>query len=327
MTTSQSGTLGRSISLNASASWSDGADLRGVRQGTVTEVGVTGGDRASEGAVLYTVNEQPVIIAQGAIPAYRDLAMGAKGQDVAQLQAFLNRTEGAGLAEDGDFAERTLKAVSHWQKDLGLEQTGVVPAGQLLFVPTVPVTITWAQDFTAGAPAAPGEIIGTLGGTEPTFSIGLPPAQAAMVEPGMAVSIAAGNSAWPAQVGALSTAEDGTMVASLVPGEGADSICAPQCDQVPVGGAQNLRATITIVPEQSGTIVPVAALQVAADGSSAVVLEDGTSVPVTVTTSVGGRAIVEGLETGARIRVAGDVGASTTSGPSPASSSDGSQSR
>lgn len=67
-----------------------------------------------------------------------------------------------------------------------------------------------------------------------------------------------------------------------------------------------MRARITVIARQSGTVVPTAALAVGADGSSAVVEPDGSVIPVTVLASAGGQALVEGVEEGTRVRVPAD---------------------
>ena len=58
----------------------------GTPQGVVTRDGAKAGTRLSNGSIITTINERPIIAFKGSIPAYRDLAVGARGDDVKQLQ-------------------------------------------------------------------------------------------------------------------------------------------------------------------------------------------------------------------------------------------------
>ncbi len=68
---------------------------------------------------------------------HRELSRGAKGNDVTQLQRYL-QAEGylaAGAKIDGDFGRATRNALRAWQRDHGLAKTGRVDARQLMFLP------------------------------------------------------------------------------------------------------------------------------------------------------------------------------------------------
>lgn len=83
---------------------------------------VTGEAPASvdDGGVLLSISEQPVIVIQGAVPAYRSLAQGAEGSDVTQLQDYLRR---AGLTVNdkaGVFGPSTAGALFEHYKSRNL---------------------------------------------------------------------------------------------------------------------------------------------------------------------------------------------------------------
>ncbi|MGF3054548.1 hypothetical protein ACQUSY_11410 [Microbacterium sp. YY-03] len=84
-----SGEVGSSISLNTVAEWTPVPVGENRAQGVVTSVAVAAGDEVSQGAVLYLVDERPVVIAQGAVPMYRSIGEKSVGADVAQLQQML----------------------------------------------------------------------------------------------------------------------------------------------------------------------------------------------------------------------------------------------
>jgi len=68
--------------------------------GTVTSIAGEG-ETVEEGEILYTRDEQPVIVFYGDIPAYRTLnSRATDGADVLQLEEALTRL---GYDEDGDF--------------------------------------------------------------------------------------------------------------------------------------------------------------------------------------------------------------------------------
>lgn len=65
-------------------------EIPATQFGTGIVTGVASGT-LEDGGVLLSVSEQPVIVIQGSVPAYRNLAQGAEGKDVAQLQEYLRR--------------------------------------------------------------------------------------------------------------------------------------------------------------------------------------------------------------------------------------------
>jgi hypothetical protein len=105
------GEVGRSLRFVALAEWDLVPVARNAAAGTVTTVEFSAGGVAEAGDVLYSVDLRPVVVAQGSIPAFRDLALNVQGPDVAQLQSFL-----AGLGHftgevDGVFRAGTRSAV------------------------------------------------------------------------------------------------------------------------------------------------------------------------------------------------------------------------
>ena len=300
------GEIERGLNLNAAAAWSGGPSVVNAASGTVTEVRAGSGEPVESGSVLYTVDLSPVVIAAGSVPAFRLLALGARGADVRQLQELL-AGEGQRVVVDGAFGAGTVRAVKAWQKSLGVTQTGEVALGSVVFVPTLPGVFAWADDVVVGAAVAPGMVVGRLLPAEPVFTMTLPPNQRTLVEPGMPVTIFTGEGQWRGRLGSVGEPdESGSAVAAIVPVEGAESVCGEQCAAIPPGGEGALRARITVIARQSGTVVPTAALAVGADGSSAVVEPDGSVIPVTVLASASGQALVDGVEEGTRVRVPAD---------------------
>ena len=104
--------------------------------GTITSLPAEG-STVEEGGILYTVDEQPVIVFYGEIPAYRSLSTrSTDGADVLQLEEALTRLgydEDGDFDLDGDFTFATRDAISALQEDLGMVDTGVLALGSYIF--------------------------------------------------------------------------------------------------------------------------------------------------------------------------------------------------
>jgi peptidoglycan hydrolase-like protein with peptidoglycan-binding domain len=117
------------------------SDLRTIlndRQGTITSLPEEG-RVVPPGAVLYQVNERPVVLLAGSQPAWRPIAEGlSDGRDVRQLERNLRALgydEDQELAIDERFDASTAAAVERWQADVGLQATGRVELGDIVFLP------------------------------------------------------------------------------------------------------------------------------------------------------------------------------------------------
>jgi hypothetical protein len=91
------------------------------------------------GAALYRLDDLPVALMYGSVPAYRTLKTGVSdGPDVSELNRNLialaydpNRA----ITNQDHFGEPTAAAVRRWQKAEGLSQTGQVELGRIIFAP------------------------------------------------------------------------------------------------------------------------------------------------------------------------------------------------
>src|SRR5262249_52536156 len=94
-----------------------------------------------QGQILYRVgNGTPVVLLYGRVPAWRALAAGVHGADVRQLNRALVALGYATRAQldpaSKYFTAATGYALERLQARLGLPQTGTLPLGQAVFVPS-----------------------------------------------------------------------------------------------------------------------------------------------------------------------------------------------
>jgi peptidoglycan hydrolase-like protein with peptidoglycan-binding domain len=97
------------------------------------------GTTIRRGEPLYAVANQPVRLLYGAVPAYRDFAIGMSGgPDVAQLERNLAALGQDPGRVDSRFTAATATAIRRWQASWGLparQRTGRLPHGWILFLP------------------------------------------------------------------------------------------------------------------------------------------------------------------------------------------------
>lgn len=129
------GTLGYAGTRSVLHRLSGGGPEGSATPGTVTWLAASG-SVVRPGGVLYRVDEEPVVLMDGTVPAYRRLAEGVRrGPDVRQLERNLTALGfGAGVTVDSRFTAATAAAVRRWQRSLGLRRTGAVELGRVVFL-------------------------------------------------------------------------------------------------------------------------------------------------------------------------------------------------
>ncbi len=143
----EKGELSAMVSLNGTLTYrarSDGSPYSVINQarGIYTKL-PDEGDKVDCGDVLYRVNDAPVVLLCGTVPAYRDLHMSDRGDDVRQLKRNLRA-----------LGYHTLKA---FQRDKGLHRNGALEFGEAVFLPK-PVRISKVTGELGGS-ARPGALV------------------------------------------------------------------------------------------------------------------------------------------------------------------------
>jgi hypothetical protein len=117
------------------------------------------GQTIKPGHALYRVDDQPVFLMAGRVPAWRSFELGmTSGPDVRQLTAALiaeNFATGLLTTPSEEFTSATAEAVQRWQVAHGLMQTGQIPLGQVVFLPGAIRVGGW--QVVGGGSAQPGQ--------------------------------------------------------------------------------------------------------------------------------------------------------------------------
>lgn len=114
-------------------------ELRAVAAvgGVVTAVVVDAGTSIGQGSKVFDVNGFPVAAIVADAPQYRQVSLGDRGADVADLQRFLSEMLGRNLSDHGSFDEDTLDAVLAYQRSVGvLDPNGTTSPEQFLWLPS-----------------------------------------------------------------------------------------------------------------------------------------------------------------------------------------------
>jgi hypothetical protein len=107
----------------------DGSPFSAINhaRGTYTQLPEVG-DKVDCGGVLYRVDDKPVLLLCGTVPAYRALHVGDAGQDVRQLNLNLHVRGDA-------FTTETEKALEALQRRKGVHVNGSLALGDAVFLP------------------------------------------------------------------------------------------------------------------------------------------------------------------------------------------------
>jgi hypothetical protein len=198
--TQEDGTLGSAgsytVVVPGSSSGSDAAGPSSASSGAQTFTSLPqAGQTIRQGQVLYQVNETPVVLLHGNVPAYRDLSEGMTGGDVTELNADLVKLGYATAAALGPvsgwdyFSGETAYALELLQAHLGLTQTGALPLGQAVFLPSAIKVTGLGTGAVPGGPATAGSVVLTASSLTPVVTVDLDASLQSEVAVGNKVSI------------------------------------------------------------------------------------------------------------------------------------------
>jgi hypothetical protein len=272
---SGSGPAGSSVGGGASSS------------GTYTSL-PTAGVVVRQGQALYAVSGTPVVLLYGSTPAYRNLAVGDVGADVAELNSdlvalgcIMASQLGAQSGWD-NYSSETAAGVAQLQARLGVAPTGSLDLGAAVFLPSAIEVTGYGSGVVLGGPAGAGQVMLTATSTTPQVTIELDASMQGEVQAGEPVSITLPDGlVTPGVVSSVSTVATPSSGGSGSGGPGGsggsessatvtvevsleDPAAAGSLSQAPV------EVTITTGSVRNALVVPVDALLAQAGGSFAV---------------------------------------------------------
>lgn len=250
--------------------------------GTITDV-PDSGQELRRGNTVYSIDNVPTTLLYGAFPAYRKLTIGTEGTDVLQLEQNLQAMGYTGFTVDDEYTDATAAAVEEWQEDRGVDETGVVELGSVLFAPGhIRVDSVQAQE---GAPLGPNQPVLNYTGTTRAVTVQLDAADQRLATLNAAVTVALPDGKTVAgKIQKVSTV--------IIPAESQDKdpetkieVIVSIADQKAVAAWSSAATDVTFTASERKNVltVPVAALVALREGGFGVEVTDGTTsqyVPV-----------------------------------------------
>lgn len=149
--------MARTEDFDGTLSYGTAYTMNGTLQGTVTDMAEPG-TVLEPGTAAYFVDNEPVVVMQGELPMWRELAPGTEGPDVRQLEEYLSENGYENwFTVDDEYTWATAEAVEDWQADIGAAETGTVPLGSVVFLPD---TMRVSEQLASVGDPANGAILG-----------------------------------------------------------------------------------------------------------------------------------------------------------------------
>ena len=299
------GTLVDTGSALVSARWVPTASVRHRRSGTVTASSLPSGVRTviDSGTVLFSVDGRAVIAVRGAVPAFRAMGPTMAGDDIAQFQQFLADLGLLTAPVDGKWGTATTAATRVWQDLAHLPRSATVEFGSIVYLPTLPTTVTSDPTLVVGAIADEGTVAFQQLAAVPRFAAIVSPDSTESITGGLRVEADVGGTALEFTTAETQTVDEaGVITVDLEPVAAAVE-CGSWCDAIVTGRATQVSGIVTRAGPLDGVVVPVGALRSGAGDELFVVAVGGAEMPVTVTLRVGANAIVEGVPAGTKIEL------------------------
>jgi multidrug efflux system membrane fusion protein len=275
--------------------------------GTVTSIAEEG-SVVGQGDTLIALDQEPVAVLLGDLPAYRTMTAGVEGDDVLQLEenlVDLGFDDVDGFVVDGDYDTATSLAVAQWQASIGASPDGVVNVGDVYIAPTA---LRIGQNLVAvGDRVVSGTPIMTTSASETFVTVELSTDDQDLVEVGDAVVVELPDGTRESAV----VTEIGTVVLATQQGATYFEMTVTLDDPGAAQGLDEAPVDVEIVGDRADDVlaVPVTALLALAEGGYAVevVATDGTITLVGVEPGLFSDGFVEvtssGLEAGMQVIV------------------------
>jgi multidrug efflux system membrane fusion protein len=290
-------TLVDTVTRSGDLGFGDATTVAGRLTGTVTSLPATG-STVTRGKAIYKVDNKPVVLLYGKLPAYRALSSGDEGADVKQFEQNLGALGYDGFTVDDEYTSSTASAVQEWQDDLGLSETGTVELGRVFYAKGQ-VRVD-AYKAALGDAIGPGAKVLNYTGTGQVVSVELPFDYRQLARKGAAVSVKLPDGKTvPGKISATTT-----VIKAASSGQETDTtvvdVSVTVNDPKVLAGLDQVSLDVAFPASQRKDVltVPVAALLALAEGGYGVQVVEGDSTRLI--------AVKTGLFAGGRVEISGD---------------------
>lgn len=295
------------VTVNGKLAYGPPALAESRLPGTLTALAPIG-STVQRGQELFRIDDTPVVLMYGAVPAYRDLTAGkaavpstdpavpatpavaaSRGKDVQQFEQNLKALGYRGFTVDDQYTAQTAAAVRRWQEDLGVPETGVVELGRVRYA-AGPIRI--AEHKLAPGQVATAAAVLSYTGTTRLVSAQIPVRNEDLAKVSTKVSVALADGK---QIG-------GTIQAVRTPDEqgGPEPMLEAVVAIDPTEAADGqVKVRLTAERRDNVLTVPVGALLALAEGGYGLQILDGDGsriVAVTAGLFADGKVEVDGAE-------------------------------
>lgn len=259
------------------------------------------GTVVDQGQTLFSVDNRPVTLLRGELPQWRAFEWGmSDGPDVKQLETALKELGYFWGEPDEEFDGDTYDAIWDWQDANGLERTGTIGLGDIVFAPG-PVRVA-SNDLPIGASTGPGSTVMNTTSTQKVVNVELKLQQQQLAVIGAQVEVELpGGKKVTGKISAVEPpkpqekSNDGGEAPTIVP------VTITLDDPAEADGFDkaSVRVFFTSETKENVLSVPVSALLALSGGKTGVevVQKDGSTKQVPVET---------GLFAGGMVEVSGD---------------------
>lgn len=291
-------------SVDGTLAHGDPTSITTRASGTVTQMPAEG-TTIGRGGALYRLDNMPVTLLYGSLPAYRTLTSGVKGADVEQFETNLWALGYRGFTVDSTYSSATADVVKSWQAHLGITKTGAVETSQIMYAPgEVRVNSLTVQ---TGALVSPGTEVLKVTGTAALATVSLDTSSTRLAENGATVQVRLPDGKTvPGKVIKIATVV--TKGDSGAADTTTYNVTIEFASTVQSQGTAAVSVAFTIGQRPDVLTVPVTALVVLAEGGFGLqVFENGTTRAVAVETGLFADGKVEvkgtGLQAGMKVVV------------------------
>jgi membrane fusion protein, multidrug efflux system len=289
--------------VDGTLGYGDQVELTARGAGTLTWL-PTAGAVVERGAPLYKLDELPITLLYGTLPAYRPLTVGTEGTDVRQFEENLAALGYSGFTVDDEYTGKTADAVRAWQEDLGREQTGVVEPAEIIYTGG-PVRVSELVARPGDQPGGP-----LLRYTDTvravTIDLDVDDQRLAVVAAPVTVTLPGGDTV----DGTIASV--GTAVSAPESSQGAQSqpstieVVVTVADQAALGTLDQAPVDVRLVASKRENVltVPVAALLALREGGYGVEIVEGQSLNGTPSSRI--VAVEVGMFADGRVEITGE---------------------